>query len=144
MIERIFSIALFIISILGYYMARGFESGFMVDSGLGAGFFPQLVCIVLGVLAIIMFLNSFKEKEVYKFTKDSKNTFLIIGACICYIAVMDRIGYLVSTVLFSFCVIRILSKKITLVNLIFSILFPVGIYYLFSKVFSVSLPTGII
>lgn len=144
MIEKIFPLFLFIISLVGYYLAKGFENGFMIDNGLGASFFPKLVCIILGILSIVIFIKSFKDKNSYKFTKDNKNTFIVIGLCIIYIFLMEKIGYLLSTIIFSFCVIRILDKKKMIISIIFSIIFPIGIYYLFSRVFNVSLPIGIL
>lgn len=144
MIEKIFSIFLLLVSLIGYYLARGFESGFMTDNGLGAGFFPKLVCIILAILSIVMFVKSFKDKNIYKFSKNNKNTFIIIGLCIGYLFLMEKIGYLLSTIIFSFSVIITLDRKNLIMNVIFSIIFPIGIYYLFSKVFNVSLPTGIL
>lgn len=144
MIEKIFSIFLLLVSLIGYYLARGFESGFMTDNGLGAGFFPKLVCIILAILSIVMFVKSFKDKKIYKFSKNNKNTFIIIGLCIGYLFLMEKIGYLLSTIIFSFSVIITLDRKNLIMNVIFSIIFPIGIYYLFSKVFNVSLPTGIL
>lgn len=144
MIEKIFSIFLLLVSLIGYYLARGFESGFMIDNGLGAGFFPKLVCIILAILSIVMFVKSFKDKKIYKFSKNNKNTFIIIGLCIGYLFLMEKIGYLLSTIIFSFSVIITLDRKNLIMNVIFSIIFPIGIYYLFSKVFNVSLPTGIL
>lgn len=144
MIEKIFSIFLLLVSLIGYYLARGFESGFMIDNGLGAGFFPKLVCIILAILSIVMFVKSFKDKNIYKFSKNNKNTFIIIGLCIGYLFLMEKIGYLLSTIIFSFSAIITLDRKNLIMNVIFSIIFPIGIYYLFSKVFNVSLPTGIL
>lgn len=144
MIEKMFSIFLLLVSLIGYYLARGFESGFMIDNGLGAGVFPKLVCIILAILSMVMFVKSFKDKNIYKFSKNNKNTFIIIGLCIGYLFLMEKIGYLLSTIIFSFSVIITLDRKNLIMNVIFSIIFPIGIYYLFSKVFNVSLPTGIL
>ncbi|WP_047382210.1 tripartite tricarboxylate transporter TctB family protein [Cetobacterium sp. ZWU0022] len=144
MIEKIFSIFLLIISMIGYHLARSFENGFMIDNGLGAGFFPKVVCIVLGILSLIMFIRSFKSNANYKFCKDNKNTFVVMGLCIIYLFLMQRIGYLLSTIIFSLGVINVLDRKKIIINIMFSVIFTIGIYYLFSKVFNVSLPTGIL
>lgn len=144
MIEKVFSIFLLLVSLIGYYLARGFESGFMIDNGLGAGFFPKLVCLILGVLSVLMFIKSFRDKNIYKFSKDNKNTFIIIGLCVVYLFLMEKIGYLLATIIFSISVIMTLDRKNIIMSILFSIIFPIGIYYLFSKVFNVSLPTGIL
>lgn len=144
MIEKVFSIFLLLVSLIGYYLARGFESGFMIDNGLGAGFFPKLVCLILGVLSLLMFIKSFRDKNIYKFSKDNKNTFIIIGLCVVYLFLMEKIGYLLATIIFSISVIMTLDRKNIIMSILFSIIFPIGIYYLFSKVFNVSLPTGIL
>lgn len=139
MIEKIFSILLFIISVLGYNMAKNFKNSFMIDEGLGAGFFPQTICIILGVLSLLILLKSKKEDD-YKFSKDNKSTFLVMGVCIVYVLILNKLGYLISTGIFSFLIIKILNKNNLLSNIIFSSAFTVIIYFLFSKVFSVSLP----
>ena len=144
MIEKVFSIFLLLVSLIGYYLARVFESWFMTDNGLGAGFFPKLVCIILGILSVLMFIKSFKDKNIYKFSKDNKNTFIIIGLCVVYLFLMEKIGYLLATIIFSISVIMTLDRKNIIMSIVFSIIFPIGIYYLFSKVFNVSLPTGIL
>lgn len=144
MIEKIFSIFLFFISFIGYYLARSFESGFMSDNGLGASFFPKVVCLILGILSLFMFIKSFKNNGGYKFGRDNKNTFIVMGLCIGYLFLMEKIGYLISTIIFSLSIIRILERKKILIGVGFSIMFSASIYYLFSKVFNVSLPTGIL
>lgn len=139
MVEKIFSISLFIVSVLGYHTAKSFENSFMIDSGLGAGFFPKIICIILGILAVILLLSE-RKKESYKFTRDNLITLYMILICVGYVVIINKFGYLISTILFSFTIIKLLNKNNFISNLIFSLLFPTGIYLLFSRVFSVSLP----
>lgn len=140
MIEKIFSIFLLGISVLGYCIAKNFKIGFMIDNGLGASFFPKLVCVILGILSILLLINGIKQDD-YKFSKKNLITLYIVIVCIGYIMCLNRLGYLISTILFSFIIIKLLNKNKLIFNLIFSLLFPAGIYLLFSKIFSVSLPS---
>ena len=85
-------------------------------------------------------------KRVKENTKNSidKNTLMIILLFTIYIFIMGKIGYLVSTILFAFSIISILKKDNIVLKIIYSILFPLGLYLLFTYAFKVSLPLGIL
>ncbi|MBC2857132.1 tripartite tricarboxylate transporter TctB family protein [Cetobacterium sp. 2A] len=145
MIDRIFSFVLCCIGISVYYTATQFQEGFMIDNGLGVDFFPKVISLILVILSILMFIGTFKANhKSAKFSKESKYTFITIGLVIMYIFLIDTIGYLLSTILFSFAVISVLKTKSTRNKIIFSLLFPSVIYLLFTNVFKISLPTGIL
>lgn len=117
----------------------------MIDNGLGVDFFPKVISLILVILSILMFIGTFKANhKSAKFSKESKYTFITIGLVIMYIFLIDTIGYLLSTILFSFAVISVLKTKSTRNKIIFSLLFPSVIYLLFTNVFKISLPTGIL
>lgn len=144
MLERIFSILLCLISSIIFYSASNFDMSYVGDSGLGPDFFPKVVSIILFILSGMILIGNLKKiKENTKNTMD-KNTLMIILLFAMYIFIMGKIGYLVSTILFAFSIISILKKDNIVLKIIYSILFPLGLYLLFTYAFKVSLPVGIL
>lgn len=144
MLERIFSILLCLISLVVFYSASNFDMSYVGDSGLGPDFFPKVVSIILFILSGMILVGNLKR--VKENTKNSidKNTLMIILLFTIYIFIMGKIGYLVSTILFAFSIISILKKDNIVLKIIYSILFPLGLYLLFTYAFKVSLPLGIL
>ena len=154
LLETVFSAFLCIVSIFIFYSATQFNMTFIGNSGLGPDFFPKAIAIVLFILSGILFTESIKNKKNlsnYNFLRNKKNiynpnmkyTFMVIFAFAVYIFLIDRIGYLISTVIFAFVVITILKSKSKILNIIFAIAFPIALYLLFTYAFKVSLPTGL-
>ena len=144
MLERIFSILLCLISLVVFYSASNFDMSYVGDSGLGPDFFSMVVSIILFILSGMILVGNLKR--VKENTKNSidKNTLMIILLFTIYIFIMGKIGYLVSTILFAFSIISILKKDNIVLKIIYSILFPLGLYLLFTYAFKVSLPLGIL
>lgn len=141
MLEKIFSIVLCIISIIIIYLANNFDMSYIGDSGLGPDFFPKIIGVILIVLSIFLFFS--KEKTIQE-NKNIKYPLITIGIFTVYIFLIGKLGYLASTIIFSFAVISLLKKKSIILKIVYSILFPLGLYLLFTYVFKVSLPTGIL
>jgi putative tricarboxylic transport membrane protein len=112
------------------------------DTGLGPDFFPKVVSVILIVLSILIFISNGKDKKTEK-NPNIKYTLITIGIFAVYIVLIGKIGYLVSTILFSFAIISLLKKDSIVLKVVYSIIFPVGLYLLFTYAFKVSLPTGI-
>lgn len=145
MLEKVFSLILSIVSLFVFYLASNFDMDFIGPSGLGPDFFPKIISVILFFLGIIIFINKIRneKKEEIKDT-DIKSTLSIIGIFALYIFLIGKIGYLVSTILFSLMAISILSKESFVLKILYSIIFPLALYLLFTYAFKVSLPTGIL
>lgn len=142
MLDKIFSIILCLISAVVYYSASQFDMSYIGDTGLGPDFFPKVVSVILIVLSILIFILNGKDKKTEK-NPNIKYTLITIGIFAVYIVLIGKIGYLVSTILFSFAIISLLKKDSIVLKVVYSIIFPVGLYLLFTYAFKVSLPTGI-
>lgn len=140
MLEKIFSIILCLVSIIIIYSANKFDMSYIGDSGLGPDFFPKIIAIILIILSALLFFSKDKIKQQ---NHNIKYTLIIIIAFAIYVFVIGKLGYLVSTILFSFIVISILKKNSIILKIVYSLIFPIGLYLLFTYVFKVSLPTGI-
>lgn len=142
MLDKIFSIILCLISAVVYYSASQFDMSYIGDTGLGPDFFQKVVSVILIVLSILIFISNGKDKKTEK-NPNIKYTLITIGIFAVYIVLIGKIGYLVSTILFSFAIISLLKKDSIVLKVVYSIIFPVGLYLLFTYAFKVSLPTGI-
>lgn len=142
MLDKIFSIILCLISAVVYYSASQFDMSYIGDTGLGPDFFPKVISVILIVLSILIFISNGKDKKTEK-NPNIKYTLITIGIFAVYIVLIGKIGYLVSTILFSFAIISLLKKDSIVLKVVYSIIFPVGLYLLFTYAFKVSLPTGI-
>ena len=113
--------------------------------------FPQVIIIILGLLALLLFVVSFiepKERKVFR-DKTVRYSFilLIIFLFIAWIALIRFIGFVVSSILFiSIINVLIDRKKRTSGSIVLKILIigaVVGAFYLFfSKLLLVSFPKG--
>ncbi len=144
MLETIFSAFLCIVSVFIFYSSTQFNMVFIGNTGLGPDFFPKVIAIILFILSTMLFAGSVKNKDKKSiYNPNMKYTFMVIFAFAVYIFLIDRIGYLVSTVIFAFVVITILKSKSKILNIVFAIAFPIALYLLFTYAFKVSLPTGL-
>ena len=144
MLETVFSAFLCIVSAFIFYSSTQFNMAFIGNSGLGPDFFPKVIAVILFILSAMLFVGSIKNKDKKSiYNPNIKYTFMVIFAFAVYIFIIDRIGYLVSTVIFAFVVITILKSKSKILNIIFAIAFPIALYLLFTYAFKVSLPTGL-
>lgn len=143
MLERIFAIVICMISAGIYYCTTQFNMDFIGTTGVGPAFFPKIICVILFCLGVALFISNLRthfKAEV----KNVKYTILVMIVFTVYIFLISRLGYLVSTILFAFAIINILKDTSLKVKVIFSIVFPVCLYLLFTYVFKVSLPEGIL
>ena len=143
MLERIFAIVICMISAGIYYCTTQFNMDFIGTTGVGPAFFPKVICVILFVLGAALFISNLKTH----FKADVKNvkyTILVMAVFAVYIFLISKIGYLVSTILFAFSIVTILKDTTFTVKILFSIIFPVSLYLLFTYVFKVSLPEGIL
>ena len=146
MLEKFFLLFLCIVSAFLFFITFNFEVFEMDKYSLGPAFFPRLVCILLFVVALILLIFSIKNKNYSKNKYKNLNlkySIITIIFFIIYVFLIEKLGYLVSTIIFMTSIIFLLKSKSFLLNIIFSIIFSVVIYLMFSKGFNVSLPEGI-
>jgi putative tricarboxylic transport membrane protein len=117
---------------------------FIGNTGLGPDFFPKVIAVILIILSAMLFAGSLKNKDKKSiYNPNMKYTFMVIFAFAVYVFLIDRVGYLISTIIFAFVVITILKSKSKILNIVFAVIFPIALYLLFTYAFKVSLPTGL-
>jgi len=157
MIEKygdiILSCIFIIISIIYYFETLKIKV--LEISKYGAQLNPKIVALLLITISIGIFIGNIKKIKIMNFDtkqdkKESKiNSFKVILtllAIFVYIFLLEKIGFIIATILYLFIQFNIFykdSKKIIL-YLGISIITSFLIYYAFLKYFSLMLPRGIL
>jgi hypothetical protein len=120
-----------------------------IERDLGSGFMPKIVAgvlIAISIIKLIVTLTSKKENMVEETDRDMLGGLLTIAVLAAYVLLFDILGFLISTTVYLFLQILILSneknRRIGLFAII-SIIVSVVIYILFVYVIKMPLPYGI-
>ncbi len=128
------------------------------SDALGPQFFPRLVAILIGILAVIQIFGSFGHKVQNQNKTVEKKSFAInwplilsVALLVAYCYLLKDVGFIILTTIYLFCQIYLLfpkgsfeNKKLLIISIIASLIVPVGIYYLFYYGFQIFLPAGIL
>ncbi len=134
-------------------------------SSIGSGFFPSVVSVLLAITSIAIIAGGVfqarkAEPAAAPETKSSAEkkpsaeekprvwavlvTFILMAA---YALLITKVGFLITTTMYLFIQINILSPKQSRKQLMFaiiSVVSAIAIYYTFVKVFNLMLPAGIL
>lgn len=120
------------------------------DAAIGNPMAPKYFPLVVGILSIIfsvmLLLKASKNKSFVKKKKSADPGYWVliaglIASCLIYALILERIGFLIATPLF-------LGSMLFLVNglggwkmnVLVSVLFSSGVWYIFEKIFMITLP----
>lgn len=140
-------IGIFLLSVLIYLFAAKLPQ---VDTGLGAGGFPQFVAVCMGGLGLLLSAVSFIKLRAEGDTHINlhKREVLLAAALVAgfavYLMVVRFLGYLIATPIFFFLFGIIYGDRKWLRLALVSISFTIAVYLLFEKVFYIILPHGIL
>jgi len=127
------------------YMIEAINMGSPIRKGrVDVNFFPIVISCLMYIVTFYLLVHSFKQnKEIidFNFTKKSK-PILIIVFTIIYILLLKPIGYMLSSILYSFSIVSIFdSKKRSLyIKIIYSVIIAILIFLLYEKIFAIRLP----
>ncbi len=114
----------------------------------GTGFFAFCMSGVLGILALILFLQTFFKKREAKMEPLFSGTLwkralLVLIALVIYPRFMDLLGYLISTFFLMTFLFWILERKKVWLVFVLSILTTGITYYVFSIALNCQFPSGL-
>lgn len=122
----------------------------LVGKDLGSGYVPKIVAITIMIISLIEATISFKkknEKGTEEASSDRCGGMLTI-CCICsYVALFGKLGFIISTAVYLFIQMIILSTKTNKKMLLFgiiSIISTLVIYIVFNNIIGMQLPGGIL
>lgn len=147
--DIICSIIFLLTGLFLFQQSLGIKS--IMEKDLGSGFMPKVIAVSLVAIAVLKLVLSIVKKDSEnkssKEDSDSMGGLLTIGALLFYVLTFEIIGFILSTALYLFFQITILSnqenRKLGLF-LIISIGFSIAIYGLFVYLIDRPLPIGIL
>jgi len=157
MIEKygdiILSCIFIIISIIYYF--ETLKIRILEISRYGAQLNPKITALLLILISIGIFIGNIKKIKIMNpdIKQDKKElkinsikVILTILAIFLYIFLLEKIGFIITTVLYLFIQLNIFHKdsKKMILYLSISIITSFLIYYIFLKYFSLMLPRGIL
>jgi putative tricarboxylic transport membrane protein len=130
-----------------FIQANSFTQTLIVDTGLGADFFPKVISCGIVLLSGTLIFSSIKNKSLSDkveevFNSDMKKPLIGMALVVAYGICMTLIGYLVSTVVFCFIFLTMFKVKKMLTKILVSVIFSFVIYFIFSNLFLINLPQG--
>ena len=107
---------------------------------------PGICLVVMLVCSIVLIIESlvFKKEKIVEFDWEKEKPAILLIAILCvYVFLIIKIGFILASAIV-FTVILLYSGERKPFIYIFTIALAIGIYFLFSRVFHVSLPSGIL
>ena len=121
----------------------------MMKNDMGSGFFPLVVGIAMAALSVLRLILALREKkgEVKKSGDDlmgGLSTIILIGG---YCIAFSPVGFIISSIIYLFLQILVLTpkeKRNWLVISIISVVAPIAFYALFVYAINTPLPKGLL
>ena len=112
----------------------------------GAGFFPLLLGVTLGLLAFVLLaMNLYGDPgSVAQVTRSRPEILYLIGTMFASVWLFERAGYLLTMALFLGVTMKLLAKTRLPVAVIIALMGSVASYLLFDRVLMIALPSGIL
>jgi putative tricarboxylic transport membrane protein len=120
---------------------------------VSAAYFPRLILAITAVLAVIYMYfalkalknSTAKEKEKEE-KKDIKSLLLTMGTFIVYGVLVDILGFVIASIGYlivqMWVMLEVKNKKELIKFTVISVISTVLVYYVFTRLFYVSLPSG--
>ena len=121
----------------------------IIPNEVGSGYVPKFVSIVIAILSISLLILTLLKKKIgpnEKTDEDIKGGIFTVMALAAYVILFEFLGFLVSTALYLFVQITLLSNAKNRKLLVFGIIavvVPLVIYGLFKTLFNMPFPAGI-
>jgi putative tricarboxylic transport membrane protein len=131
------------------FVAGGMKMGLGPLNAPGAGFFPTVIGGILSALSVALLITTALGKnraiEKQRFWKE-KNSWVKISlalvSLIFYMTFLDFFGYIITTIIFVFFLLKFVGKKSLGISIVMAVLVSLGSYALFKMALGVSLPKG--
>lgn len=139
-----------------FAVASSFPPSPLANHYWGPAFFPKALSVLIAVLSLTMvFGRQDRDRVRQERTADEAAAsasgkglvWALVLLTMVYLLVMRTLGYLISTMAYTFASLWVLhpKKHVSLMWLVLgSIAFATGLYYVFGTVMNVMLPTGVL
>lgn len=111
----------------------------------GPAFFPRVIAGLIGVLGVVLIVESVRNGEAHSHRIDRRGVVRIGGATLLlvgYVAVMPYLGFVVDTALFLVVFMWFSGVRSPVATLVVAVGVPVVLHYVFVSFLHVPLPEG--
>ncbi len=156
-IKKDFFSGIFFLAFAVFLYAMSFKINVGTMDSLGGQFFPQVVSICMGLLALSQIISCLRKGlstgEVGKTLSKTDKMYLFanIAILVLYVALIEILGFVIVSILYLLAQMWILTseekrkdKKRVIVIVVTSVVSPILIYLLFYYAFNIFLPAGIL
>ena len=144
-LDRISSLVWLVLSIFICVSSTRFSLGSLHDPG--PGFFPFGAGVVMGILSVIVYIKATRKKSAEEkgwYSKEKwKKLVLILGILVGYAFFLEPLGFILSTFLLLFCLLKAVELQKWSVAIGGSALISIASYVLFDVWLKTQLPKGI-
>lgn len=140
-----------LISLFLYFLVIPLQVQGKIQRGLPPTFFPNLSVVWVCIFSLVLIIKAFFQKELHDAESqsiaerkaDRKGALLMIFGCILYIIFCYLINYIISTIIILIVLMLLFKEKKWYLIISTALIITFGIYFLFGKVMSLTLPEGI-
>ncbi len=156
--DALWGVVILIVCALMFYATTQIRV-FAAMEGLSSRFFPRVIIAIMAILGLFLIYFDLKRAKGYTQPEEDsqKKKGISVGdqcvletmvALLAYVALLDPIGFIPTTIVYLIVQMTILSskpsKKDLLLFALIAVVSSVGIYFLFTKAFYLMLPAGIL
>jgi len=118
----------------------------------GAGFFPLLIGLVTGLLALIALFQSLREKKEQKEGPAPRSTepfrwwnlVVILAALVAYALIMTKVGFMINTFLFMLLLMKVIEPQTWKKAILAALITAVASDLFFNVLLGAQIPSGIL
>ncbi|MEJ8571362.1 tripartite tricarboxylate transporter TctB family protein [Microbaculum marinum] len=135
-----------------YYVTRNFP--IMPGQDYGAAFFPRTIATFMAILGALLMIRGIREREAGPVAEPFEwmrspglvaNFLLVVGALIFYIAVSDRLGFVITAFITLYALLFWLrGRRFWLSSLAISVVSVIVLQQFFGQFLRVPLPWGVL
>jgi len=153
-IDILYGFAAFLFSIVCFVYLIPVHVKSNTSFAVGPKTFPEIAALLIGFAGLALVINrlgSLPDKSVL-FKKESYSLnwksllrqLIFVIAMVAYIQLIPILGFVLASTLFVFAMLYYFGSRSLLKNALASVVFSVIVYLLFSKLFQVSLASGLL
>jgi putative tricarboxylic transport membrane protein len=115
----------------------------------GAGFFPLMVALVTGMLAVIAFFQALREPAGVPESRYLErfrwwNLIIILAALVAYALTLTTVGFMINTFLFMLLLLKVIEPQTWTKALLASLITAFVSEFFFNVLLGAQIPTGIL
>lgn len=111
----------------------------------GAGFFPLLLGVTLGVLALVLFgMSVTRAPERTRIWPEEPEVLYLVASVVAAVLLFERAGFLLTMALFLTASMRVLGTRRWGTVIALALVGSVAAYVVFGRVLQIALPSGIL